>query len=215
MKKLISLILCAVMMSLCVVPVVAGSDEKIPSDLVVLGLEYLLKTESEKVLSSSAVSRKGDVNFDGKVTAVDARLCLQAVASPDLILSLLPQEKIADVNNDGKITAVDARILLQDVAGMAEVVTYAQAEKGGSLVVGPLRSTEGTPYYWQCDVDKSGINFFERLFDDSTTESIGGPINQYFIFTPENKGTYTIEFKLANANQTEIIDEFSCNLTVI
>ncbi len=214
MKKVISLILCVVMMGLCVFPVLAGSDNKIPTELVVGGFGYLLQTGSEKVLASEAVSRKGDVNFDGSVTAVDARLCLQTVASSDLV-SLLSSSKAADVNGDGKITAIDARIMLQNVAGMTDIVTYAQAEKGGSLVVGPLRSNEGTAYYWQCEVDKSGLNFFDRLFDDSTTESIGGIINQYYVFNPENAGTYTIKFKLANANQTEVIDEFICVLTVI
>ncbi len=214
MKKVISLILCVVMMGLCVFPVLAGSDNKLPTELVVGGLSYLLQTGSEKVLASEAVSRKGDVNFDGKVTAVDARLCLQTVASSDLV-SLLPSSKAADVNGDGKVTAVDARIMLQNVAGMTDIVTYAQAEKDGSLVVGPLRSNEGTAYYWQCEVDKSGLNFFDRIFDDSSTEVIGGLVSQYFVFTPENVGTYTINFKLANANQTEIIDEFNCVLNVI
>jgi hypothetical protein len=214
MKKIISMILCVVLMSLCVIPVVARSNDKGTADLVLGGLDYLISTESEKVLSSAAVTRKGDVNFDGKMTAADARLCLQAVASPSLGYALLPQGKASDVNNDGKVSAVDARIMLQDVAGIAEIVTYAQAEKGGSLVVGPLRSSGSTAYYWQCDVDKSGLNFFDRIFDDSTTETIGGLINQYFVFTPDAKGTYTINFKLANANQTEIIDEFSCVLTV-
>jgi hypothetical protein len=214
MKKVISLILCVVMMGLCVFPVLAGSDNKIPTELVVGGLSYLLQTESEKALASEAVSRKGDVNFDGKVTAVDARLCLQTVASSD-ILSLLPSSKSADVNGDGKVTAVDARIMLQNVAGMTDIVTYAQAEKGGSLVVGPLRSSGGTPYYWQCEVDKSELNFFDRIFDESQPGVVGGPVNQYFVFTPENAGTYTINFKLANVNQTEVIDEFSCVLTVI
>ncbi len=215
MKKVISLILCVVMMGLCILPVVAAPGDDIVTDLVLGGLGYIITEEGEKILLSEAVSRKGDVNLDGQVTAVDARLCLQAVASPDLsISSILSNRSNADVNNDGKITAVDARIMLQDVAGMTVITTYAQAEKGGSFVVGPLRSTEGTPYYWQCEVDKSGLNFFDRLFDNSPTEVIGGVLNQYFVFTPENVGTYTIKFKLADANQTEVIDEFNCVLTV-
>lgn len=216
MKKIISLILCVVIMALGILPVVAAPSDDIMTDLVIGGLGYIITEEGEKILLSEAVSRKGDVNFDGQVTAVDARLCLQAVASPDFgISSILPNGSIADVNNDGKVSAVDARIMLQDVAGMTVINTYAQAEKGGSFVVGPLRATEGTPYYWQCKVDKSGLNFFDRLFDNSPTEVIGGVLNQYFVFTPENVGTYTINFKLANANQTEIIDEFNCVLTVV
>ncbi len=216
MKKVISLILCVVMMGMCVIPVVAKQESDIPPELVIGGLNYLLQTGSEKVLASEAVARKGDVNFDGSVTAIDARICLQTVVSSGSGLSsLLPQGRAGDVNGDGVVSALDARAILQDVAGIKKVVTCAQAEKGGSLVVGPLRSNEGTAYYWQCEVDKSDLNFFDRLFDDSTTETVGGLVNQYFVFTPENAGTYTIKFKLANANQTEVIDEFSCVLTVI
>lgn len=210
MKKVISLILCVVMMGLCIFPVVAAPSDDIMTDLVIGGLGYIVTEEGEKILLSEAVSRKGDVNFDGQVTAVDARLCLQAVASSLNTLSI----GAADVNNDGKISAVDARMMLQDVAGMTVINTYAQAEKGGSLVVGPLRSSGGTPYYWQCEVDKSELNFFDRIFDESQPGVVGGPVNQYFVFTPENEGTYTINFKLANVNQTEVIDEFNCVLTV-
>ena len=210
MKKVIGLILCVVMMVLCILPVVAAPSDDIMTDLVLGGLGYIVTEEGEKILLSEAVSRKGDVNFDGQVTAVDARLCLQSVASSINTLST----SVADVNNDGKISAVDARIMLQDVAGMTVINTYAQAEKGGRFVVGPLRATEGTPYYWQCEVDKSGLGFFDRIFDDSATEIVGGILNQYFVFTPENVGTYTINFKLADVNQTEVLDEFNCVLTV-
>lgn len=58
----------------------------------------------------------GDVNEDGNITAVDARIILQIVAglgSEDSVNS-----EIADVNMDDKITAVDARFILQIVAGL-------------------------------------------------------------------------------------------------
>jgi hypothetical protein len=216
MKKVISLILCVAMMGLCIFPVVAKEGSDIAVDLIIGGASNLLQSESEKLLASEAVARKGDVNYDGKVTAVDARLCLQAVASPDYgISSLLPQSNAADVNNDGKVTAVDARIMLQDVAGMTEIITYAQAEMGGSLVVGPLRAAENTEYYWQLDVDKSELGFFDRIFDSSTSESADGLINQYFTFTPEHAGKYTINFKFAKADMKDVQDNFIVVLTVI
>ncbi len=57
----------------------------------------------------------GDVNGDGKASAVDARLILQYVAG----LGKHPEDVTAyDVNLDGKITGVDARIVLQVVAGI-------------------------------------------------------------------------------------------------
>lgn len=59
----------------------------------------------------------GDVNDDGKVSAVDARLVLQVVAGL-LEKSDLKNSNVADVNADNKISAVDARMILQVVAGL-------------------------------------------------------------------------------------------------
>ena len=60
----------------------------------------------------------GDVNKDGDITAVDARIILQNVAG---LREFTDEEKeLADINKDGNITAVDARIILQIVAGLRE-----------------------------------------------------------------------------------------------
>ncbi|MBQ4645566.1 MAG: dockerin type I repeat-containing protein [Clostridia bacterium] len=68
------------------------------------------------VASIRLMSEVGDVNGDGKITAVDARIVLQYVAGN------IKEDKLrtscADVNGDGKITAVDARMILQYVAGL-------------------------------------------------------------------------------------------------
>lgn len=58
----------------------------------------------------------GDVNEDGNITAVDARIILQIVAGLKSVDSV--NTEIADVNEDKKITAVDARYILQIVAGL-------------------------------------------------------------------------------------------------
>lgn len=59
---------------------------------------------------------RGDVNGDGDITAVDARMVLQIVAgletNDDVSL------EVADVSGDGTISAVDARMILQIVAGL-------------------------------------------------------------------------------------------------
>ena len=58
----------------------------------------------------------GDVNGDGVISAVDARIVLQTVAG---LKNLSETEyKRADVNGDGVVTAVDARMILQIVAGL-------------------------------------------------------------------------------------------------
>lgn len=66
------------------------------------------------VNSSDTSYELGDVNMDGRVTAVDAMLTLKLalIDNPtDAITGL------ADVNGDGKITAVDAMRILQYATG--------------------------------------------------------------------------------------------------
>ncbi len=57
----------------------------------------------------------GDVNGDGKITAVDARWVLQAASGARTFDAT--QTAAADVNADGKINAVDARWILQVASG--------------------------------------------------------------------------------------------------
>lgn len=58
----------------------------------------------------------GDVNEDGNITAVDARIILQIVAGLKSVDTVNTEN--ADVSKDEKITAVDARYILQIVAGL-------------------------------------------------------------------------------------------------
>lgn len=66
------------------------------------------------VNSSDTSYELGDVNMDGKVTAVDAMLTLKLalIDNPTYAITGL-----ADVNGDGKITAVDAMRILQYATG--------------------------------------------------------------------------------------------------
>ena len=61
-------------------------------------------------------ARIGDINFDGRVTASDARLALRAAAKLDTLQgnALLA----ADVDFDGKTSASDARKILRVAAGL-------------------------------------------------------------------------------------------------
>ena len=58
---------------------------------------------------------KGDVNGDGRITAQDASLILQAIAGK--ITLTTKQRDIANVNGDSGITAQDASLILQFIAG--------------------------------------------------------------------------------------------------
>lgn len=57
----------------------------------------------------------GDLNNDGKVTAIDARWALQAASGARELTDA--QKAAADVNGDGKVTAIDARWILQAASG--------------------------------------------------------------------------------------------------
>lgn len=59
--------------------------------------------------------KTGDVNGDGKLSAIDARFALQSAAGNRELTT--QAAKAADVNGDGKVTAIDARWILQAAAG--------------------------------------------------------------------------------------------------
>lgn len=58
----------------------------------------------------------GDVNGDGKVTAIDARWVLQIAAGVKTVS--VQEMAMADVNGDDKVTAIDARQILKIAAGL-------------------------------------------------------------------------------------------------
>ena len=61
--------------------------------------------------ASAKTVKKGDVNMDDKVNAIDARLTLRVGAQIDVFEA--DQYLIGDMDNNGKITAIDARKILR------------------------------------------------------------------------------------------------------
>lgn len=54
---------------------------------------------------------RADVNFDGSITASDARLILRYASQLETFTTV--QRRLADVNEDGSVTSADARLVLQ------------------------------------------------------------------------------------------------------
>ncbi|MBR5497460.1 MAG: dockerin type I repeat-containing protein, partial [Clostridia bacterium] len=83
---------------------------------------YTINPDTNKIIKMDSLSvmktdtNVGDVNFDGKVTAADARLVLRCSAGLELFT--VAQFSAADVNGDTKITAADARLVLRTAAGL-------------------------------------------------------------------------------------------------
>lgn len=70
------------------------------------------KIDSVSIRKGNAAT--GDVNYDGKLTAADARLILRASAQLEPFTA--DQLKLADMTSDGKVTAADARAALRKSA---------------------------------------------------------------------------------------------------
>ncbi len=90
------------------------TDEFVGEVAVILNDDFTV----DSIYFTQKTISAGDVNCDGEVTAVDARLVLQFVAG--LVEEYDINMFYADANSDGDITAVDARIILQKVAGLVE-----------------------------------------------------------------------------------------------
>lgn len=71
------------------------------------------KTDETTTENTSSVL-KGDVNGDGKVNAMDARLALRIAARLDVPTDI--QKMASDYNGDGNINAMDARLILRKAA---------------------------------------------------------------------------------------------------
>ena len=96
MKKIISILLAVILAFSCVV--MACAEDELSWEEIKMG------------------GKRGDVNADGKITAVDALMVLKNVAgSQDLAKT---QTLRADMNQDSKVTAIDARWILQTAAGL-------------------------------------------------------------------------------------------------
>lgn len=82
---------------------------------VIRGGEAPTETPSEETTTEKNWTR-GDVDEDGSITPVDARLALRASASLESLSGT--QQKAADVDADGSVTALDARAILRFTAGL-------------------------------------------------------------------------------------------------
>ena len=81
---------------------------------------YTLKanraTKVDSVSIKKGATLYGDVNFDGKITAADARLILRSAAQMELLTAA--QLMVADLNGDTKVNSADARKALRISAGL-------------------------------------------------------------------------------------------------
>lgn len=80
---------------------------------------------AEDMTDTETVIKLGDVNFDGKIKAGDARLALRIAAGIDTPSA--DEFIAADVNADGKVKAGDARLILRVAAGLDKESAFGSA----------------------------------------------------------------------------------------
>ncbi len=96
-----------------VVKVVDGKLTAVGAGEAIITAKVGSLTKTCKVIVSNKLII-GDVNLDGVVSSIDARIVLQYAAG---IKDLTPNQfTCADVNNDGYVTSLDARLVLKIVA---------------------------------------------------------------------------------------------------
>lgn len=96
MKKVISILLAVILAFSCVV--MACAEDEMSWEEIKMG------------------GKRGDINADGKITAVDALMVLKYVAGSEELSEMRVLR--ADMNKDSNVTAIDARWILQTAAGL-------------------------------------------------------------------------------------------------
>ena len=147
---------------------------------------------------------RGDVNHDGDITAVDARIILQVVVG----LKTADDTYYYDMNDDDAITASDARIILQIVAGLKEHPDMGQPD------------TEDKPL----DTKQEQLAYFVKSFNSVKANAATGThkynkvynYNNYVYIHPVLEGMYNLTLEPgAPSMKEELTAEFSDDLIVV
>lgn len=123
LKTLICCILSLLFVSGTVIAVFADSNDLFAKEPeAVSATEVVSEVESEVETDAEVSYRLGDVNFDGKVSAADARLALRIAAK--LENPTAEQFIVANVIVDANVTAADARLILRVSAKLASEADF-------------------------------------------------------------------------------------------
>ena len=117
LKTLICCILALLFVSGTVIAVFADSNNAVKTAEVAS-----VSVTEEDSSADEEVYRLGDVNFDGKITAADARLALRFAAKLDKPTA--EQFIVANVIVNEKIEASDARLILRVSAKLAKEADF-------------------------------------------------------------------------------------------
>ncbi len=154
---------------------------------------------SASILSASAFDYKendviidfipGDIDGNGSVNALDARLCLRAAAQLETLTDT--QKKAADLDGTGEITSITARNILRASAKIETITMKISIEKENNLVVGPIK-------IWgaECNTDSQNdkIDIVHKTENNIPEGVVGAPTDSFFTISAKESGDFTLYF---------------------
>lgn len=148
----------------------------------------------------------GDMNFDGKITSADARICLRASAK--IVVLSEDQIKVADVYGTGKIDSSCARKILRVAAKLENMNIVIRVKVGQKLIIKPDSGAFTTT--WKCfSSDTNDITVDFVMENNTVPDTVGSLYDQFFIIKAEKADRYTLNFKQVTAwNNNEVHNEF-------
>ena len=128
-------------------------------------LTFLILCLAVPLPAGAAALKTGDIDGDGTVTAIDARLVLRA--SVGLVTLSSAQRTAADVDRDGEVTAMDARLILRASVDLEDLSSYGKKITGYTVEREQFRKYGGDDGFFFFDVVRfTGKNNVVKVLND-------------------------------------------------
>ncbi len=191
MKKYISLLMIAILLLICMIPVNAAYETR------------------EQALAPFLVCQKGDIDGDGRITTADARLCLRVVVGLEELNKI--QLQAADVTGNGVVAISCARKILRASVGLEQLNSDRVRTSSDAVILKPLLTAGSGMYQWECTVVQ-GAEFAEvqrSSYEISAPDTDGGPVEQVFSILLRKQGTFVFAFELKCAWSGEVLRQYT------
>ena len=156
--------------------------------------------------------RPGDIDFDGRVTAEDARLALRAAVGLEKLERY--QYYATDYSEYRPIVSSAARDILRASCGLEKLeFNTCNFYKGLEIAFGPFANDGSGKYNWVCEgLDEEQFTIEEKSISDEDAPE-GAPVRQYFFITSvKYTGPCDITFRLQNADGSECLEEYTLRI---
>ncbi len=163
-------------------------------------------------LNQIVIPQPGDIDFDGRITAEDARLALRAAVGLEKLKRY--QYYATDYNEYNPIVSSAARDILRASCGLDKLeFSECNFYTGQEIAFGPFANAENGQYNWVCEgLDEEQFTIEEKSISDEDAPD-GAPVRQYFFITSvKYTGPCDITFRLQNADGSECLEEYTLRI---